>query len=269
MNRTSKLGTDPGISMAAPPEGQKFDVAIVGAGILGVSIAYWVSGLYNISVCIIDRENGIARHTSSRNTGVIHRPFYLPPEKKRIFATAAQKSYSMWSSFAKKYSLPWSQIGTLELATRQEDLATLDQYGHWATANGMNESEYELLDSAGVCKLEPEVRGLGGILSRTDTSVNFGTFACQLYDLLERRGVRFFGELEVSDISEKPDGVDISVRNRKKSGNQSVRCGLLINAAGGGSLDIAHALDLARGYTDLHFRGEYRTVETSFGAKFS
>ena len=234
-----------------------------------MSIAYWISGLYDISVCIIDREGGVAKHTSSRNTGVIHRPFYLHPEKKKIFATAAQKSYPMWSSFASKYSLPWSQVGTLELATRQEDLATLDEYDKWAAANGMKGSEYEILDGAGIRELEPEVRGLGGIFSRTDTSVSFGAFARQLYHLLERRGGKFFGELEVSDISEEPDGVTISVRNRNQSGNQSVRCAFLINAAGGGSLDIAHALGLAKKYTDLHFRGEYRTVDGSFGARFS
>ena len=74
-----------------------FDVAIIGAGVLGVTIAFWLSQLSNCSIALIDKESRVAIHTSSRNTGVIHRPFYLNPDKKRIFARAAQNSYFLWS----------------------------------------------------------------------------------------------------------------------------------------------------------------------------
>ena len=255
-------------SHAASGKESNFDVAIIGAGILGVSLAYWISGLYDVSVCIIDREEGVARHTSSRNTGVIHRPFYLHPEKKKTFAAAAQKSYSMWLSLAKKYGLPWNPVGTLELATREEDLATLDQYGSWALANGMNESECEVLDEHGVLKLEPRVKSLGGIFSKTDTSVSFGAFTSKLYDLVQARGVKFLGGFECTKVSEEPDGVVLSL-GRSRQNIQSIHSKFLINAAGGGSVDIAHRLDLAKEYTDLHFRGEYRTVDKSFGENFS
>ncbi len=250
-------------------KGSSFDVAIIGAGILGVSIAYWISSLYDISLCIIEREDGAGKHTSSRNTGVIHRPFYLDPEKKRILATAAQKSYSMWQKFAEKNNLPWSQVGTLELATNEGDLSTLDRYGSWAAANGMEESEYEVMDSSGVEKLEPYAKGLGAILSRTDTSVSFGAFTTKLYELLLRHGVKFLGRFEVKKLSEGPDGVGLLCHSESIGEDLSIHCRFLINAAGGGAIDIAHGLDIAKEYTDLHFRGEYRTVDSSFGSKFS
>ena len=251
----------------ATEKDSKFDVLIIGAGILGVSRAFWISGLYDISVCVVDRENGVAKHTSSRNTGVIHRPFYLHPEKKKVFAAAAQKSYSMWLSLAKKYDLPWSPVGTLELATREEDLATLDQYGSWAAKNGMGESEYEVLDERGVLKLESRVKSFGGIHSKTDTSVSFGAFTSKLYELISERGVKFLGGSEVTKVSEEPDGVLVYLKNAGSV--RSVRSKFLINAAGGGSVDIAHRMDLAKDYTDLHFRGEYRTVDQDFGKNFS
>jgi L-2-hydroxyglutarate oxidase len=59
--------------------GKHFGIVILGAGILGVSIAYWLSELSDASIAILDKETKIAQHSSSRNTGVIHRPFYLDP----------------------------------------------------------------------------------------------------------------------------------------------------------------------------------------------
>src|SRR5579862_6563339 len=151
----------------------KFDIAIIGAGILGVTIAYWVSRISKQSVVLFDKESDVAFHTSSRNTGVVHRPFYLNPKKKRLFARAAQKSYFLWSRLASARGLPWSQVGTLEVALNERQLSTLDQYHDWAVQNGMNDSEIQLLDQAGVQRLEPMVTSTGAILSKTDTAVSY------------------------------------------------------------------------------------------------
>ena len=63
---------------------KKFDIAIIGGGILGTTISYWISNLYDSSICVIEKEFNVAKHTSGRNTGVVHTPFYLNPEKKKI-----------------------------------------------------------------------------------------------------------------------------------------------------------------------------------------
>ncbi|MGI0022430.1 MAG: FAD-dependent oxidoreductase, partial [Nitrososphaeraceae archaeon] len=46
-------------------------MAIIGGGILGTSISYWLSGLYDIKICVIEKESEVAIHASSRNTGVV------------------------------------------------------------------------------------------------------------------------------------------------------------------------------------------------------
>jgi len=65
---------------------QKFDVVIIGAGILGTAISYWLSTLYDMKICVIEKENNVAKHTSGRNTGVVHSPFYLDPSKRQTSA---------------------------------------------------------------------------------------------------------------------------------------------------------------------------------------
>ena len=120
---------------------------------LGVTAAFWLSSLSRCSIVLIDKEARVAAHTSSQNTGVVHRPFYLNPEKKRIFARASQKSYFLWSSIANRFRLAWSEIGTLEVAIEDSQLETLAQYFNWAMKNGMEETEVELLDATGVKSL--------------------------------------------------------------------------------------------------------------------
>ncbi|HYY50324.1 MAG TPA: FAD-dependent oxidoreductase, partial [Nitrososphaeraceae archaeon] len=41
-------------------------IAVVGAGILGTSIAYFLSSIYGSKVWVIEQEKNVALHTSSR-----------------------------------------------------------------------------------------------------------------------------------------------------------------------------------------------------------
>lgn len=250
------------------PRQKDFDVAIIGGGILGVSIAYWLSDLFDdCSIALIEREAQVAKHTSSRNTGMVHRPFYLNPEKKRIFARASQKSYYLWRGLASKYTLTWKPVGTLEIALNEEQVKTLDHYKEWASQNGMNDNEFELLDSNGVKRLEPQVKCAGAIFSKTDTCVDYGEFTNFLFDKASRNGVKFVGGFEVESISELEGKINIRLRSKGNGSVPQISSNYLVNAAGGGSIDIAHKLGLAKEYTDLHFRGEYWKVDEPFASK--
>lgn len=247
--------------MQGAPDSAKFNVSIIGAGILGVSISYWLSSMFDCKIALIDKEAHVATHTSKRNTGVIHRPFYLNPENKRVFAGAAQRSYFMWKDLAEKYTLTWKPVGTLEVAIEKDQLPTLDHYKEWAAKNGMSEDEFEGLDSEGVKKLEPEVKCAGAIHSKTDTCVNYAEFTNFVFERARKNGVTFLENFRVKSISEQ--NVLTATDGRK------VKSNFIINAAGGGAVEIAHKFDLAKEYTDLHFRGEYWKVEEPFASKIS
>src|SRR3970282_1899025 len=81
---------------------EKYDIAIIGGGILGTTISYWLSTLYDIKVCVIEKENTVAKHTSSRNTGVVHAPFYLDPKKRKVSAISSLISHDLWEILQKK-----------------------------------------------------------------------------------------------------------------------------------------------------------------------
>ncbi len=245
-----------------------FDIAIIGGGILGVTTAFWLSKLYECSIALVDKEHEVARHTSARNTGVVHRPFYLNSRTKRVFASAANTSYFMWRDLAQRYNLAWNQVGTLEVAMHQDSIQILRDYQTFAVDNGMNEDEIEFLDSNDVRRIEPEVSCLAAFHSKTDTAVNFGELTNKVFEFTQRNGVTFIGGFEAQEFRESPKE-EMQIQSKRSGASQfnSLSCRLLINLAGGSAVNFAHDLHLAIQYTDLHFRGEYWKVSEQFGLK--
>jgi len=117
----------------------KYDIAIIGGGILGTTISYWISSLYDCKICLIDKEPEVSMHASSRNTAVVHSPFYLNPDTKKILAKSALISYDMWEKIAKEKKVPWKKTGVFEIGFDEKQHKTLQEYMDWGIKNGLQE----------------------------------------------------------------------------------------------------------------------------------
>lgn len=227
------------------------DIAIVGGGILGTSLALWLTRLYDADVCVIEKESRIASHASSRNTGVLHRPFYLDPERKKVFAKSASIMYGIWKQYAAKNNLPWLEVGTLKIALEEDQCKHLEKYLEWGETNGIDRKDLKLLSKNEVKSIEPNVECVAALQCKSDTAVDYGRFTEQIKVEAEANGTKFILNSPVESVEEN-ERVRIHVKNSK-----SIECKLMINCAGGNSIDIAHMLNVGKQYTDLHFRGEY------------
>ena len=234
----------------------KYDVAIIGGGILGTSLSYWLSSLFDMQVCVIDKEPDVGMHASSRNTGIVHSPFYLDPQKKEILARSAYLSHDLWKTLAEKRELPWKMVGTLEVALDEEQHKTLEKYMRWGVNNGIPQSDLELLDRKDVLKKEPNVSCHSSIFCKRDAIVNYGIFTKQLKEESEKNGTKFLLNHKVKSIEKGPK---INFEN-----NTSMTANLIINCAGGNSLDIAKMFGMAQEHSDLHFRGEYWVTKNEY-----
>lgn len=232
---------------------KRYNIAIVGAGIIGSSIAYILSAFSNLKVVLIEMESSPAVHTSSRNTGVIHRPFYLNPEKKFIFARSSQYSYEMWKELAIKYNLPWKENGTIEVATTDHDWDTIENYKIYSEKNGIKQNEFKILNKDEIKELEPKVDAEMAFYSKTDTNVSFGSFTRKLVDLSINAGLDVLFNSKIISIDDLNGNLLLSNNGKEKR----ISSDLIINASGGGSLRIAKSINLANKYSVLHFRGDY------------
>jgi L-2-hydroxyglutarate oxidase len=231
---------------------QKCDFAIIGGGVLGTTIAYWLSALYDLKICIIEKEHGVAMHASGKNTGVIHSPFYLDPQKRKIIATAALLSHSMWKDLASSNNIPWLQCGTIEVALDEKQHHALEKYLKWGAQNGIPENELNLLDAPEVSKKEPNIKCYSGLYCSRDASTDYGALTSQLGKLSESQGVKFALNHKVVEVKANQDKTTLTFED-----GSNLECEFLVNCAGGHALGIAKMMCLANDYSVLHFRGEY------------
>jgi L-2-hydroxyglutarate oxidase len=229
-----------------------YNIAIIGGGILGTSIAYFLSSASNSKVLLIEQEHDVAFHTSTRNTGKVHAPFLYDPIKKRLFAKAAFLGFDMLKEYCTLKSLPFKQDGVLEIATYDKGIDVLQKYIEWGYSNGLQNSELKFLEKDEVLKIEPNVKCLSAIYCLKDGSVIYGAITKQLFEDAKQFGCTIITGSKVRKILCKNNCIFLYTNN-----GEEISAEYVINAAGGNAVDIAHSMGVANEYTDLHFRGEY------------
>ncbi len=230
---------------------EKYDVVIIGGGILGTTISYWLSVLYDLKICVIEKEKDVAMHTSSRNTGLVHSPFHLDPIKKKVLARCAFLGRNWWEILAKKKNLPWKEVGKLEVALDESQHKTLEKFVNWGVENGMSENDLEIMDSKQVSEKEPNVKCYSAIFSKRDVSTDYAILTKEVMTESQKNGTKFLFNQKVQNVEENSE-VKLTF-----SDNSTLTTKFMINCAASNSLDIAKKLGLAKGYAHLFFRGEY------------
>ncbi len=236
----------------------KYDVAIIGGGILGGCISYWISALYDLKICVIEKEHQVAMHASSRNTAVVHSPFYLNPETKGAFAKSSIISYPMWESLAKDRNVPWLKTGVYEIGFSDKQHKSLEEYMKWGEINGIPKGDLELLDGKEISKREPNVKCYSGIYCNREVSTNYGHFTNEICSDSKKNGTKFLLNHNVKSIKKNKNTTIVFEDDSEITAN------FVINCAGGNSLDIGQMMGVANEYSDLHFRGEYWVADPRY-----
>jgi L-2-hydroxyglutarate oxidase len=213
--------------------------------------------LYDLKICVIDKEHDVAIHASTRNSGVIHYPFYLNSKVKKNFARAAFLSHDMWKILAEENRIPWIQGGTIEIALDEDQHKTLEKYMIWGKENGLTEEEISILDHNEIKQKEPNVDCFSGLYCTKEGSTNYGLLTHTVKELSKNNNVDFLFNYNVNDVIETSDQNEIIFSDKS-----SLTAKFVINCSGGNSLDIAKKFGLLKGYSDLHFRGEYWVANT-------
>ena len=230
-----------------------FDLIIIGGGILGTSLSYFLSFLNKSKkIAVIEQEHSVAHHTSGRNTGKVHAPYLYNPEKKKLFANAAFHGYEMWKEYSKLQNLPFKEDGVIEVALDEKGIKVLEKYLKWGKQNGLEKKDIELIDKAELKKIEPEIKCEAALYVHRDGSTDYSILTNSIMKDSKKNGIDFLFDKKVTRIKKINDKWEITINE-----NHKIFTDFLINAAGGKAIDIAHNIEVAKNLTDVHFRGEY------------
>ena len=235
---------------------QQSDYLIIGAGIVGLSIARELKQRYpEATVVVLEKESGPGFHSSGRNSGVLHSGIYYPAGSLK--ATVCGQGANELAEFCVQYHLPLERRGKILVATRENDTLQLQILAERAHDNGIHVEE---LDEQTLKTLEPEVRSVTGkALFVSSTAVGSPKAVMQaMLGELDRLGIEIRCNAKI---------VQINVEQRRitlKNGDQ-LGYGHAINAAGLCADTIAHLFHIGHRYTLLPFKGLYWKLDPNAG----
>jgi (S)-2-hydroxyglutarate dehydrogenase len=225
-----------------------FDVAVAGAGIVGLATARaLVHDDPGLRVLVLEKEPAPAQHQTGRNSGVIHSGIYYRPGslKARYCAQGARAL----TAYCDARSIPWRRTGKLIVATDDAEVPALDELHRRGVANGLD--GLERLDGAGVRRAEPAVRGVAALLVPSTAIVDFRAVAAAMAEDLQAAGGAIVTGFRV-------ESVEVGSRDVVLRGPAGVRTArVMVNCAGLFADRLARAAGADPGVRIIPFRGEY------------
>lgn len=230
---------------------EEFDVIIIGAGIVGLAIAERLSRKYE-NVLLIEKEESFGRHTSSRNSEVIHSGIYY--QKDSLKARLCVRGNKLLYNFLKKYEIPYRNCGKLVVATEKQELPILTKIYQKGIRNGV--AGLKILSEQETKKLEPLFRAVGSLYVPSTGIMDTHRVMSQLEFLAAQNGALIAYNTEAVGIERINDEYLVQVKDE----DIRIKVPILINAAGLWSDKVAEmaGLSIAKCNYKLHFcKGEY------------
>ena len=208
---------------------------VAGAGIVGLAIARALARAGR-EVVVVERNAWIGNETSSRNNEVVHAGFLYTPGslRARLCRPGAERIYR----YNESRNIPCRRVGKLMPAADDAELGILVRLVEAGRAAGV--PELELLDAAGVARLEPALRCAGALHSPFTGVVDTHALMLAYRGDAEDRGamVAFSSAVTGGDVR---DGIRLHVAGADGT-EIAVGCRVFVNAAGLGARRIALSL---------------------------
>ncbi|ASA78094.1 NAD(P)/FAD-dependent oxidoreductase [Thermococcus sp. 5-4] len=205
----------------------KTRIAIIGAGVVGASIARVLSQYEGLEVHLIERNVDAGMGVSKANTGIIHPGHEDDPGKHPLRAKLCVEGNRLWYQWTRELRIPAKWPGELMVALEEEDMKVAEYYLELAQKNGV--PGVRLVDREELLRLEPNVNpnAAGALWAPTAGVMSSPMAAVALTENAVDNGVRFHPETEVRGIK---------VENGEVKGvetNQGfIEADIVINAAG-------------------------------------
>lgn len=231
-----------------------YDVAIVGAGIVGLATADALLRRHpGLKLLLIEKEHDVAQHQTGHNSGVVHAGIYYRPGTLR--AELCVRGVGMLREFAGEHGVAYDEVGKVIVATEEVELPRLERLLERGRANGV--PGLRLIDAAELREIEPHAAGLRAIHSPHTAIVDYPGICRALLGRLRAAGASVrFGEA-LRGVREVSGGLELTTGGA--GGSDSARCTVahLVSCAGLHADRVARLAGAEPPVRIVPFRGEY------------
>lgn len=113
---------------------KKYDVIIIGAGIVGGMVARFLSK-YALDILLIEKEVDVGMETSSANSAAVHAGYDAMPGTHKAITNV--KAVEMWPKLSQELGIPYSQCGDYVVAVTNEEMLVLADLLDRGVKNGV------------------------------------------------------------------------------------------------------------------------------------
>jgi L-2-hydroxyglutarate oxidase LhgO len=220
------------------------DYLIIGAGIVGLSIAYSIQKKNpNAKIVILEKEVEIGLHASGRNSGVLHAGFYYSSNTKK--AQFTKDGNAKMKAFCKEHNLKLNECGKVVVAKNQKELERLEALYERGKTNNV---EVELLDEAKLAEIEPNASTYRKALySPTTATVDPLEVLKKLASIVVENGAKIY----------KGTKFLYTLGDRIVTDSGEFKTKKIINAAGLYADRVAQQFGFGKDYVVIPFKGKY------------
>lgn len=239
-----------------------YDVAIIGAGVVGSAIARELSR-YAGSVCVIERDEDVCTGTSKANSAIVHAGFDAEPGSLK--AKLNVEGNAMMDELSKKLDIPFRRNGSFVVRTKDQSREGLEKLLEKGKKNGV--PDIRILSEAEAREMEPNLAEdvaevffapTGGIVCPFEMTMAFAENAVE-------NGVEFFLNTELTSIKKAGDHFVLETAN---DAQKTIEAKTVVNAAGVYADWVNNQLSERK----LHItarKGEYMLLDKTAGSHVS
>jgi L-2-hydroxyglutarate oxidase len=231
----------------------RFDVVIVGAGIVGLATAYRIANRFHgKSILVVEKEDDVARHQSGHNSGVIHSGIYYKPGSLKAINCRTGKA--ALEAFCMRENIRFETCGKVIVAADDSEQPRLQDLYERGLANGVR---CRLIGPEELRELEPHVRGVQAIHVAEAGIVDYQRVCRRLRELIEQQGHSFRFSERLTRVRNTGGRLHLQTTRRE------YEAGILINCAGLHSDRVARIAGTEPSVRIVPFRGEYYKLKAS------
>ena len=231
---------------------QGYDIAIIGAGIIGLATAMRLAQEYpRYKIIVLEKDGEVAQHQTGHNSGVIHAGiYYAPGSQKANFCSTGGK---LLRQFCDERGIEYEMCGKVIVAINDEEVPRLQDLYERGTANGAE--GLEMVGKERLAELEPYAAGVQAIFSPNTGIIDFKEVSQAYATEFGENGGDLFLNTAVHGITRR-DGQMYMETSRGEIAARHV-----INCAGLQADQVARMMGGEPGLRIIPFRGEYFSIK--------
>ena len=198
-----------------------YNVAIVGGGIVGLAVALEIAHRFpRLRLLLLEKEDGVGRHQSGHNSGVIHSGVYYKPRslKAKLCVTGA----SAMVEFCRQHGIPHQICGKLIVATHEEELPRLEELHRRGVANGL--VGLRSIGPEELREIEPHATGVRALLVPATGITDYSAVCDKYAELITGRGGTILMSHAVTGLRRQADEIVVETNRGAFSAKSLINC---------------------------------------------